>query len=83
MSCKFEAKAREFYASQAHVARHLPWTHALDASVGSVGDVLLGFRLRLSLPLDQSQSGCQKQRRLPRRRFGMEACLFSRSDAVA
>jgi hypothetical protein len=31
--------------------------------------------LRLSVPLDQSPSGCQKQRRFPRRRFGMEAYL--------
>src|SRR5580700_12232775 len=53
--------------------------HLLDAAVGSVGDVLLGFRLRLSVPLAQSSSGCQKQRRFPQQRSGWDTCPLVRS----
>ena len=44
--------------------------HLLDAAIGSVGDVLFGFRLRPSVPVGQSPSGCSKQRRFPRDRSG-------------
>ena len=34
--------------------------HLLDASVGSVGNAMLGFRRRFSVPVDQSPTGRQK-----------------------
>ena len=50
----------------------------LDAAVASVGDVLLGFRLRLSLPVDQSSPG-----RVPVPRVPPEASPQSRTTRGA